>query len=72
MTAPRALHPNHERLRELRIEKALSQRELARISGIRPGTVNRVEQGHPTRLSTIAAIALALGVEPLDIARVDV
>jgi transcriptional regulator with XRE-family HTH domain len=71
VTAPRALTPNHKRVRELRIEKALSQRELARIAGIRPGTVNRVEQGLPTRLATIAAIALALGVQPLDIARVD-
>lgn len=72
MDAPRALHPNPERLRQLRIEKALSQRELARVAGIRPGTVNRVEKGHPTRLSTIAAIALALGVKPLEITRVDV
>lgn len=58
-------------MRDLRIAKALSQRELAKISGLRPGTVNRVEQGLPTRLSTIAALAAALGVDPLDISRVD-
>ena len=71
MHAPRALHPNPERLRELRIQRALSQRELARVAGIRPGTVNRVEAGHPTRLSTIAAIAAALEVQPLELVRAD-
>lgn len=71
MTAPRSLQPTPGRLREFRLEKALSQRELARLADLRAGTVNRVEQGLPTRLSTIAALARALGVEPFDIARVD-
>ena len=71
MTAPRSMTPNADSLRALRIEKALSQRELARIAGVRPGTLNRVEKGLPTRLATIAAIANALGVEPLRIASVD-
>lgn len=71
MDAPRALHPNPERLRQLRLERALSQRELAKVAGIRPGTVNRVEKGQPTRLSTIAAIAQALEVQPLELMRAD-
>ena len=71
MTAPRSMTPQADRLRTLRIEKAMSQRELAKVAGVRPGTLNRVEKGLPTRLSTIAALAAALGVAPLDIASVD-
>lgn len=69
--APRAFIPDAERIQTLRLEKALSQRELARTTGLRAGTVNRVEKGLPTRLSTIHLIAGVLGVQPLDIARVD-
>lgn len=71
MSAPRALIPDVQRLQALRLEQALSQRELARRAGIRPGTLNRVEKGLPTRLATVAALAQALGVQPLEIARVD-
>jgi transcriptional regulator with XRE-family HTH domain len=52
-------------LRELRLERVLSQRELAERAGVSPKTVLDVETGrirpHPATLRKLAA---ALGVEP--------
>ena len=54
-----------DRLRKLRDEKFLSQRELARAAGISPTTVFKLEanqaEPHPR---TIRKLAEALGVEP--------
>lgn len=57
-----------EKLRQVRLERALSQRALARAAGVRPATVSDVENGTAARISTIKALADALGVAPTDIA----
>jgi transcriptional regulator with XRE-family HTH domain len=52
-------------LRELRLERVLSQRELAQRAGVAPKTVLDIETGkirpHPATLRKLAA---ALGVDP--------
>ena len=54
-----------ERLRKLRRERALSQRDLARASGLGLDTVNKVETGVRDALPvTLRKLADALGVEP--------
>lgn len=53
------------RLLRLRKRAALSQRDLARLAGINPATVNRLEAGqHEAIPSTIRALARALKVPP--------
>jgi len=57
-----------QRLRELRVEKALSLRALKERSGVAYDTINKLELGHrPARLATIRKLAEALGVEPKDL-----
>jgi transcriptional regulator with XRE-family HTH domain len=54
-----------QRLKELRVEKALSLRALAQRSGVAFDTINKLELGHrPARLTTIRKLAEALSVEP--------
>jgi transcriptional regulator with XRE-family HTH domain len=62
------LHWGGMRMRTLRKRKALSQRDLARLAGVSPTTINRIEQGliEPNP-STKRKIAQALGVSPEDI-----
>jgi transcriptional regulator with XRE-family HTH domain len=56
---------NGQRLRQLRVERALSLRALAERSGVAFDTINKLELGHrPARLATIRKLADALGVEP--------
>ena len=58
------------KLKELREERVLSQRDLARMAGLAQGTVWRLENGfkevHPR---TIRKLAGALGVEPEELAK---
>jgi transcriptional regulator with XRE-family HTH domain len=57
-----------ERLRQLRVEKALSLRALGEITGVAFDTISKLENGHrPARLATIRKLAEALGVEPKDL-----
>ncbi len=57
-----------QKLKRLREDKVLSQRELARMANLAYGTVWRIENGHPeARTSTIRKIAGALGVEPREL-----
>jgi transcriptional regulator with XRE-family HTH domain len=57
-----------ERLRQLRVEKALSLRSLGEITGVAFDTISKLENGHrPARLVTIRKLAEALGVEPKDL-----
>lgn len=56
------------RLKRLRLEQALSQRELGIDAGVREATVNAAEQGSRTQIRTIRKLAKALGVKPTDIA----
>ena len=56
---------NAQKLRQLRIESALSQQDLERATGIAQSTISNLELGNrPARLSTIRKLAEALGVEP--------
>ena len=58
------------KLKSLREEQVLSQRELARMAGVAQGTVWRLESGfreaHP---QTIRKIAKALGVKPKELVK---
>jgi transcriptional regulator with XRE-family HTH domain len=54
-----------ERLRRLRRERALSQRDLTRMTGIAFDTISRLETGKQrAQPRTIRKLADALGVEP--------
>jgi transcriptional regulator with XRE-family HTH domain len=60
------------RLRELRVERALSLRALGERSGVAYDTINKLELGQrPARLSTIRKLAEALGVEPRELMKGD-
>jgi transcriptional regulator with XRE-family HTH domain len=58
------------KLKELREEAVLSQRELARMANLSYGTVWRIENGfsevHP---ATIRKLARVLGVEPKELVK---
>ena len=57
-----------ERLRQLRVERALSLRALQQITGVAFDTISKLENGHrPARLVTIRKLAEALGVEPKEL-----
>jgi transcriptional regulator with XRE-family HTH domain len=59
---------NGQRLRQLRVERALSLRALAQRSGVAFDTINKLELGYrPARLVTIRKLADALGVEPKEL-----
>jgi transcriptional regulator with XRE-family HTH domain len=61
-----------ESLRRLRVDRFLSQRELARRAGLHPVTLTRLEAGAvgPSTRS-VRALAAALGVEPRDLTTPD-
>lgn len=55
-------------LRDLRLARALSQRDLAARAGVAPKTVVDLELGRQEpRLRTIRRLAGALGVEPAEV-----
>jgi transcriptional regulator with XRE-family HTH domain len=57
-----------QRLRELRIQRALSLRALGVTSGVSFATINNLENGNrPARLVTIRKLSDALGVEPKEL-----
>jgi transcriptional regulator with XRE-family HTH domain len=69
---PGTIKVDTERLRQLRRERALSQRALSRISGVGLDTVNKVENGlRDTLPTTLRKLADALGVEPKDLMKGD-
>jgi transcriptional regulator with XRE-family HTH domain len=56
------------RLRNLRKERALSQRDLARTSGVGSVTISELERGvREAQPRTIRKLAEALGVEPKEL-----
>jgi transcriptional regulator with XRE-family HTH domain len=58
------------KMKVLREEKVLSQRELARIAGLTQMTVWRLENGYrDARPGTIRKLAVALGVEPKELVK---
>jgi DNA-binding XRE family transcriptional regulator len=53
--------PNN--VKRLREEKMLSKAELARLAGISPLTLDRIEKGKVCRMATKRKILLALGLK---------
>jgi DNA-binding XRE family transcriptional regulator len=61
-----------ESLRRLRIDRFLSQRELARRAGLHPVTLTRLEAGATAPSSwSVRTLASTLGVEPRDLTTPD-
>jgi transcriptional regulator with XRE-family HTH domain len=59
---------NGQRLKELRVEQALTLRALGERSGIGYDSINKLELGRrPAHASTIRKLADALGVEPKEL-----
>jgi DNA-binding XRE family transcriptional regulator len=54
-------HPNV--VKKKREEKMLSRAELARMAGISPLTLDRIEKGKACRMATQRKILLALGLK---------
>ncbi|HZA55619.1 MAG TPA: helix-turn-helix transcriptional regulator [Candidatus Udaeobacter sp.] len=52
--------PNN--VKKLREERMLSKAELARLAGISPLTLDRIEKGKACRMATKRKILLALGM----------
>jgi DNA-binding XRE family transcriptional regulator len=50
-------------VKKIREAKMLSKAELARLAGISPLTIDRIERGKSCRLSTKRKIILALGLK---------
>jgi DNA-binding XRE family transcriptional regulator len=53
--------PNN--VKKVREEKMLSKAELARLAGISPLTLDRIEKGKACRMATKRKILLALGLK---------
>ena len=69
---PGTIRVDTERLKRLRRERALSQRDLARASGVGLDTVNKLETGIRDALPvTLRKLADALRVEPRDLMKGD-
>jgi DNA-binding XRE family transcriptional regulator len=51
------------RVKTIREARMLSKAELARLAGISPLTIDRIEKGKPCRMATKRKILLALGLE---------
>ena len=61
-----------ERLRQLRRERALSQRDLSRLTGIAHDSISQLETGkRDAQPRTIRNLAEALGVEPKELMKED-
>jgi transcriptional regulator with XRE-family HTH domain len=59
-----------DKLKDLRIEQALTQRDLANKASIGVNTVNRIELNETEpHMSTIRKLARALGVEPRELVK---
>ena len=56
-----------EKLKELRINAGLSQRELATRAGLTPGAVWQVEHRGSGSPATLKKLADILGVRPVDL-----
>lgn len=68
MTTLEAVVKIGERLRDLRIRRAITQEELATEAGIGKNTVNRLERDlTEPRPPTLRKLASALGVDPAEL-----
>ena len=58
------------RLRELRRERALSQQDLERMTGVAQSTLSALERGkRDSQPRTVRKLAATLGVKPRDLMR---
>ena len=48
-------------VQKIREERLLSKSELARLAGVAPATIDRIERGEDCRMETKRKIILALG-----------
>jgi len=68
MTTLEAVVKIGERLKDLRIRRALTQEELAAAAGIGKNTVNRLERDlTEPRPPTLRKLARALGADPAEL-----
>lgn len=68
----KSISVNGQRLKELRVERALTLRALGERSGVAYGTINKSELSRrPAQTSTIHKLADALGVEPKELIKGD-
>jgi transcriptional regulator with XRE-family HTH domain len=64
----RFIEVDGRRLRRLRREKALSQQDVERMTGVAQATLSDLEQGkRGARASTLRKVAELLGVEPKEL-----
>jgi transcriptional regulator with XRE-family HTH domain len=64
----KSLKVNGGRLRQLRVEQALTLRDLGEMSSVAYDTINKLELGRrPAHASTIRRLANALNVEPREL-----
>ena len=64
----KSIRINGQRLKELRVEQALTLRALGERSGVGYDSINKLELGRrPAHASTIRRLADALGVEPKEL-----
>jgi transcriptional regulator with XRE-family HTH domain len=64
----KSLEVDGKRLRRLRVEQALTLRDLGEMSGVAYDTINKLELGRrPAHASTIRRLADALDVEPREL-----
>lgn len=68
MTDKRFISVDGKTLRRLRRERALSQQDLTRMTGVAQATLSDLEGGkRGARASTLRKLAEALGVEPREL-----
>ena len=59
-----------DRLKDVRVQRAMTQEELAGKAGIGKNTVNRIERNlTEPHMSTLRKVARALGVEPSELVK---
>jgi transcriptional regulator with XRE-family HTH domain len=58
-----------EKLWELRVNRGLTQRHLARKVGISNATLSKIEHGGGAMPPTLKKLAEVLGVKPVDLVR---
>jgi DNA-binding XRE family transcriptional regulator len=54
-------------LKHWRVQRLLTQEQLAQRAGLHWTSVSRIENGKPADFATVHKLAMALGVEPADL-----
>ena len=61
-----------DRLKDVRVRRAMTQEELAGKAGVGKNTVNRIERNlTEPHMSTLRKLAKALGVEPEELVKTE-